>query len=39
MKFTDVLTSTDNNPLYYKFVPIFIKLGKNYFQRLKFILY
>tara|TARA_X000000368_G_scaffold401143_1_gene373724 strand:- start:2903 stop:3670 length:768 start_codon:yes stop_codon:yes gene_type:complete len=31
MKFTDVLTATDTNPLYYKFVPIFIKAWKKLF--------
>jgi hypothetical protein len=31
MKFTDVLTATDTNPLYYKFVPIFIRTWKKLF--------
>lgn len=35
MKFTDVLTATDNNPLYYKFVPIFIRAWKKLFPEIK----
>tara|TARA_B110000008_G_C16773461_1_gene485572 strand:+ start:60 stop:824 length:765 start_codon:yes stop_codon:yes gene_type:complete len=35
MKLTDVLTATDNNPLYYKFVPIFIKTWKKLFPEIK----
>ena len=31
MKLTDVLTATDTNPLYYKFVPIFIRAWKKLF--------
>ena len=39
MILTDVLTASDLNPMYYKFIPIFIKLGKSYFQILIFILF
>jgi hypothetical protein len=35
MKFTDVLTSTDTNPLYYKFIPIFISAWKKLFPEIK----
>tara|TARA_Y100000741_G_C18237359_1_gene552256 strand:+ start:73 stop:843 length:771 start_codon:yes stop_codon:yes gene_type:complete len=35
MKFTDVLTATDTNPLYYKFVPIFIRAWKKLFPEIK----
>jgi hypothetical protein len=31
MKLTDVLTATDTNPLYYKFVPVFIRAWKKLF--------
>lgn len=34
MKLTDVLTATDTNPLYYKFVPIFIRAWKKLFPTL-----
>ena len=35
MKLTDVLTATDANPLYYKFVPIFIRAWKKLFPEIK----
>lgn len=34
MKLTDVLTATDSNPLYYQFVPIFIRAWKKLFPSI-----
>tara|TARA_B110000971_G_C20011120_1_gene501564 strand:+ start:489 stop:1250 length:762 start_codon:yes stop_codon:yes gene_type:complete len=35
MIFTDVLTASDMNPMYYKFIPIFIKAWKKLFPEIK----
>ena len=35
MKLTNVLVATDMNPLYYKFIPIFIKTWNKLFPNVK----